>query len=108
MSFGMKYGENAKLCYIIWILTYLFIVQVKTDDVYKSFAGYVETRFETLNYELEIPLPKRKNKKVIGVTTDDLSGKIMKEFFQIRGKTYSSLIDYSSEDKKARSTKTLS
>ena len=43
-----KYGENTKLCYMD---TNSFIVHVKTDDVYKSIAEDVETRFDTSNYE---------------------------------------------------------
>ena len=43
-----------------------FIVYIKTDDIYKDFAEDIETRFDTSNYELNRPLPKGKNKKVIG------------------------------------------
>ena len=39
-----KYGENAKLCYMD---TGSFIVQVKTDDIYKGNAEDFETRFDT-------------------------------------------------------------
>ena len=35
----------------------------KTDDVYKGIAKDVETRFDTLNYELDRPLPKEKTIK---------------------------------------------
>ena len=44
-----------------------FIVHVKTHDIYKVIAEDVKTRFDTSNYELNRPLPKGKNKKVIGV-----------------------------------------
>ena len=57
-----KYGENAKLCYMD---TGTFIVHVKTDDIYKDLAEEVETRFGTSYYELDRPLPKGKNKRVI-------------------------------------------
>ena len=40
-----------------------FIVYIKTDDVYKVTAEDVETRFDTLNYELETPFPKGKIKR---------------------------------------------
>ena len=40
----LKYGENAKLCYMD---TDSFIVHVKTDDIYKNIAEDVETRFGT-------------------------------------------------------------
>ena len=36
---------------------------------------------------------------------DELSRQIMTKFVRLRAKTYSYLIDYSSEDKKARDTK---
>ena len=44
-----------------------FTVYIKTDDIYKDIAEDVETRFDTSNYQLERPLPKGKNKKVIGL-----------------------------------------
>ena len=57
-----------------------FIVYIKTDDIYKDIAEDVETIFDTLNYELDRPLPKGKNKKVIGLIKDKLGGKIMTKF----------------------------
>ena len=42
-----------------------FIVYTKTDDFYKDVAEDVENRCDTSNYELNRPLPKRKNKKII-------------------------------------------
>ena len=38
-----KYEEKPKLCYID---ADSFIVQIKTDDIYKDIAEDVETRFE--------------------------------------------------------------
>ena len=49
-------------------------------DIYKDIVEDVETRFDTSNYEMNRPLPKGKNKKVIGVMKDELDGKIMEEF----------------------------
>ena len=37
------------------------IVHVKTDDIYKDIAEDVEKRFDTSNFEIDIPLPKGKN-----------------------------------------------
>ena len=52
-----KYGENIELCYMdLDSLT----LHVKTDDIYKDIAEDVEIRFDTLNFELDRPLPKRK------------------------------------------------
>ena len=42
-----------------------FIVYIKTDDIYKDIAEDVETGFNASNYELNKPLIKRKNEKVI-------------------------------------------
>ena len=73
--------------------------------IYKDIAEDVETRFDTSNYELDRPLPKGKNKKVIGLMKDELSGKTMTKFVGLRAKTYSHLIDDSNEDEKAKGTK---
>ena len=102
-----KYDKNAKLCYMD---TDSFIVYIKADDIYKDIAEGVETRFDTSNYELECssierPLPRGKNKKVIGLMKDELGGKIMTEFVGLRAKTFSYLIDDGSEDNKAEGTK---
>ena len=40
-----------------------FIVYIKTDDIYKDIAEDVETRFDTIHYELDGTFPKGKNKK---------------------------------------------
>ena len=69
-----KYGENAKLCYMD---TDSFIVHVKKDDIYKDIAEDVETTFDFSNFEIDRPLPKGKNKKLIGLMRDELGGQIM-------------------------------
>ena len=77
----------------------------KADDIYKDIAEDAVTRFDSSNYELDRPLPKGKNKKVIRLMKDELGGKIMKKFLGLRAKTYSYFIDGGSEDKKAKGTK---
>ena len=52
----------------------------KKDDIYKDIAEDVEIIFNTSNYELDRPLPKGKNKKVMGLMKDELVGKIMTKF----------------------------
>ena len=47
----------------------------------------------------------RQNKKVIGLSKDELGGKIMKEFVALKAKTYSYLMDDDTEHKKAKRTK---
>ena len=97
-----NYGEKAKLCYMH---KDSFIVYLKTDDIYKDIVEDVEIRFDTSKYELDRPLSKEKNKNVIKIMKEELGRKIMKEFFGLRAKTYSSLIDGGSEDKKAKGAK---
>ena len=67
-----EYGENVKVCYMD---TNSFIAHVKTDDIYKDIAEDVEKRFNTSNHEIDRPLPKGKNKKVVGLMKDKLGGK---------------------------------
>ena len=68
-----------------------FIAYIKTDDIYKDIAEDVETRFNTSDYELDRPLSKGKNKKVIGFMKDKLGRKIMTKFIGLKAKTYSYL-----------------
>ena len=72
-----KYSEKAKFCYMD---TGSFIVNIKTDDIYEYIAEDVETRPYTSNYELDRPLHKGKNTKVMGLMKDELGGKIMTKF----------------------------
>ena len=97
-----KYGDNVKLCYMD---TNSFIMNIKTEDFYKDIANDVEKRLNTSNYEVHRPLPAGKNKKVIGLTKDELGGKIITEFVALRPKTYSYLTDDCKEDKKTKGTK---
>ena len=72
-----RYQCNAKLCYMD---TDSFIIHIKTNDVYEDIGNDVIKRFDTSNYEVERPLPKGKNKKVIGLMKGELGGNIMTEF----------------------------
>ena len=47
-----KYDENVKLFHMD---TDSFIVDLKTDDIYKDIAEGVETRFDTSNFEIDRP-----------------------------------------------------
>ena len=96
-----KYGDNVKLCYMD---ADSFIMHIKTEDCYKYIAEDVEKIFHTSNYddECDRPLPKGRNKKVIGLIKDALGGKIMTEFVVLRPKTCSHLMDDGWSDKKAK------
>ena len=61
----------------------------KKEGIYSGIAKDVETRFDTSNYQLDRPLRKGKNKKVIGLMKDELGGKLMTDFATLRPKTYS-------------------
>ena len=82
-----KYGNNVKLCYMD---TDNFIMNIKTENFYKDISNDVKKRFDTSNYEVNRPLPKGKNKKVIGLMKDEG----IRHF-----KTYSYLTDDCKEDK---------
>ena len=84
-----------------------FIVHVKIDDIYKDIAEDVEIRFDISNFEIDKPLPKGKNKKVIGLMKDELGVQIMKEFGRLRAKTYSYLKGNNDEEQKEKGTKSV-
>ena len=81
------------------------IMNIKTKNFYKDIARGVEERFDTSNYNVDRPLPKGKNKKVIGLMKDELGGGINTEFVALRPKTYSYMTDEFIEMKKAKGTK---
>ena len=99
-----KYGDRIRLCYMDMDS---FIMHIKTEVFYKYIADDVEKNYDTSNYTVERPLPMGMNKKVIGMMKDELGGKIMKEFFELRPKCYSYLKDDGKIDKKAKGTKTF-
>ena len=88
-----KYGDMVKLCYI------------DTDSLVMNITQDVEERFDTSNYGVDRPLPKGKNKKVIGLMKGELGGGIITEFVALRPKTYSYMTDEFIEMKKANGTK---
>ena len=84
-----------------------FMIHIQTKNVYEDIADDIKKRFYTSNYGIERPLPKSKNKIVIGSMKDELGGKIMTEFVGLRPKTYSYLTDDGSGNKKAKRTKNV-
>ena len=97
-----KYNDNVKLCYMD---TDSFIMNIITNDFYEDIASDIENSLDTSNYEVNRDLPTGKNKKIIGLTKDELGGKIITEFVTLRPKTYSFLTDDGKENKKAKGTK---
>ena len=99
-----KYGEKVRLCYMD---TDSFVMYIKKEDFYKDIAG--EGWFDTSNYDEKDkkPLPIGKNKKVIGMFKDELSGKILTEFCILRAKSHAYKLDHDTEMKKAKDTKNV-
>ena len=58
-----KYMYLKILMYELWYDYVRSNYGKKTGDIYEDIAEDVETRFDTLNYEFERPLPKGKSKK---------------------------------------------
>ena len=82
-----KYDENYEFFY----KTDSFIVHVKMEDIYKDIEQDIDARFDTSNFQLDRPLPKGKDKKVIGLMKDELGGQITNEFVGLTAKKYSYL-----------------
>ena len=81
-----KYEDRAKLCYTD---TDSFIIHIITEDFHKDITNDVEKWFDTSNYDEndKRPLSIGKNKKVIGLSKDELGRKIMKQFCGLPAKT---------------------
>ena len=97
-----KYGNKARLYYTD---TDSFVINIKTNDFYKDISQDVNEKFDNSNYTFDRPLPKGKNKKVIGLMKDELGGGIITEFVALRPKTYSYITNDFTELKKAKGTK---
>ena len=54
--------------------TDIFSIHIKAEGFYKDIADDVEKRYDTSNYEVDRPLSKGVNKKVIGLMGDELGG----------------------------------
>ena len=63
-----------------------FIIYMKIDNIYKDIAKDVETKFDNSDFELSRPLPKGKDKKVIGLMKDELRGKIITKYIRLKVK----------------------
>ena len=82
----------------LWCVdTDIFIIYIKTEDTYSDIATDVETRSDTSNYDLDRPLTKEKNNKLMN---DKLGGKIMTELAALSPKPNSYLTEDNDGNKK--------
>ena len=93
------YGDKIELCYMD---TDSFIIYVETEYFHKDISNDVDKWFDTNNFSKDVnrPLEKGKNKKVIDKFKDELGGLIISEFCAHRPKTYAFLIDGVNDYKK--------
>ena len=98
-----KYNDKVKLCYMD---VDSFVLNIFTEAFFEDINNDVERWFDTSNYDKndKRPLQIVMNKNVIGVFKDELGRKIMKEFCELRAKTYSYLLDGDGEHKKPKGT----
>ena len=92
--------------YVIRILIdLLFIIII--EDFSQDISNDVEKWFGTSNYNKKdkISLPIGKNKKVPGLSKDELGGKIITEFVALKPKAYAYLDDDGNNHEKAKGTK---
>ena len=79
-----------------------FILYGNTYGIDKDIVEDIKNRPATSNYELYRPLPKGKNKKVIGLIKNELGEKVITKFVGLKSKNYSYLIDDGSKEKKSK------
>ena len=84
-----------------------FIIHIKTEYFYKDIADDVKSKYDTSNYDVDRLLPKGMNKNVVGLMKDELGGKIITEFVDLKPKSYSYLTDDDKNVKKAKGTKNV-
>ena len=84
------YREETKLYYMD---RYNSLVSKETRNLRRHCQRYwnIKARFDIANCILEKPIPKGKNKKIIGLLENEFGGEMMIEFVALRSKKYSYL-----------------
>lgn len=93
-----KYNDKVKLCCMD---AYSFIIHIETEDFYKDIANDVDEWLDTSGYSKEIdrPIAKDKNKKILGIFKDELNEEVVIESTNVRAKLYVFLREDSSKGK---------
>ena len=65
----------------------LLVSLLKPEKNYSYITKDVEKKVDTSTFELDSPLRKGKNTKVIGLKKDELNGKIITKFTTLRPKS---------------------
>ena len=99
-----KYGNKAKL---LFTDTDSLMYEIQTEDFYKDISKDVEKRFDTSDYPPNHPsgIPSGFNKKVLGMFKDEVKGKVIDEFVELRAKSYSFKMFEGEETKNAKELK---
>ena len=99
-----KYTDKAKLFYMD---TDSFVLNIFTEDFFEDINNDVERCLIQSNYDKNDKRPHQigVNKKVIGRFKDELGGKIMKKFCELRAKAYTYLMEDDSKMKKTTEVK---
>ena len=81
--------------------------QIYTDDFYKDISHDIETKFDTSDYPPNHPsgILTGVNKKVIGMVKDEVAGKQITYFVELRPKLYSFKIEETKEVRKLKGIK---
>ena len=93
-----KYGNNSRLSFTG---TDRLIYEIKTEDVYEDFSNDKEI-FDFSNYSTKLKYYDCSNKLVVVGMTDETASVAIEEFFRLKPKVYSYLVDDNSEHKKAK------
>ena len=96
---GVKYGSCAKL---LFIGTDSLIHEIEADNVNEDFYKD-KSLFDCSNYHRDLQFYDPVNKKVIGKMKDEVRGKIIHEFAELKSNMYSLITVDDGQIKKAKS-----
>ena len=94
-----KCDANLWLCYMD---TDSLLYSIKTNNFYEDIASDVKARFDMSDCSHSYSLPMGVNKKVIGLMKNELGGRIMTVYMELRPKLYTYKTLNESGDKKCK------